>query len=33
MTAEERKLMESYQSLDYDIPPNALYRKERMGMD
>jgi len=25
--------MATYESLDYDLPPNALYRSERMGMD
>ena len=31
MTEEERALMESYESLDYDVVRNQVYRKEVLG--
>ena len=33
MTADEQKLMQTYESLDYDQPQNILYRQERMHLD
>jgi hypothetical protein len=31
LTPAEKKLMMSYEALDYDVPPSQLYRRERLN--